>query len=141
MYSTLRPGEFCKRKPTLADVATAGGFRGLYRGYGATLLSFGPFSAIFFTLNHVSLSQQSKCINKHKWKRTGDRKFKSLFLGMSEWGENSGFLIPNSVVFIRFATFSPQCRAFFVPVSLSLLCCINFCSAAIRKDCKQPKRL
>lgn len=26
------------------------GLRGIYRGYGATLLSFGPFSAIYFTL-------------------------------------------------------------------------------------------
>jgi hypothetical protein len=29
---------------------TQEGLRGIYRGYGATLLSFGPFSAIYFTL-------------------------------------------------------------------------------------------
>ena len=34
-----------------ASIISNEGVRGLYRGYGATLLSFGPFSAIFFMLN------------------------------------------------------------------------------------------
>ena len=33
------------------SILSTEGVRGLYRGYGATLLSFGPFSAIFFALN------------------------------------------------------------------------------------------
>lgn len=49
----MQPEVAKKRRPTLADVMRMGGLSGLYRGYGATLLSFGPFSALFFTLNHV----------------------------------------------------------------------------------------
>ena len=30
-------------------IARVEGFRGIYRGYAATLLSFGPFSALYFT--------------------------------------------------------------------------------------------
>ncbi|CDJ28444.1 mitochondrial carrier domain-containing protein, putative [Eimeria mitis] len=52
VYTSMQPDAVQKRKPTLADVARMGGLRGLYSGYGATLLSFGPFSALFFTLNH-----------------------------------------------------------------------------------------
>lgn len=50
VYSVMRPEGLQAVKPSLREVA--GGFRGLYSGYGATLLSFGPFSALFFTLNH-----------------------------------------------------------------------------------------
>ena len=49
----MQPELAKKQRPSFSDVALTGGLRGLYRGYGATLLSFGPFSAIFFTLNHV----------------------------------------------------------------------------------------
>lgn len=37
------------------------GFRGLYKGYGATIYSFGPFSAVYFalyekvSLHHVTI--------------------------------------------------------------------------------------
>lgn len=54
VYSVMEPKYLHGKMPTLMDVARVDGLRGLYRGYGATLLSFGPFSALFFTLNHVS---------------------------------------------------------------------------------------
>jgi hypothetical protein len=34
--------------PSLRDIIHKEGFRGLYRGYGATLAAFGPFSAFYF---------------------------------------------------------------------------------------------
>lgn len=33
----------------ISTIAREEGFRGIYRGYAATLLSFGPFSALYFT--------------------------------------------------------------------------------------------
>lgn len=33
----------------VSTIARAEGIRGIYRGYGATLMSFGPFSALYFT--------------------------------------------------------------------------------------------
>ncbi|KAL8448683.1 hypothetical protein Emed_003592 [Eimeria media] len=52
VYSALRDSRVEGEKPTLRNLMRGEGVRALYRGYGATLLSFGPFSALFFTLNH-----------------------------------------------------------------------------------------
>lgn len=42
------------------------GFGGIYRGYGATLLSFGPFSALYFTL-YENFKAYSEKINLAKY--------------------------------------------------------------------------
>ncbi|OEH78484.1 mitochondrial carrier domain-containing protein [Cyclospora cayetanensis] len=55
VYPAMRSESSPITKPTLREVVRADGISGLYRGYGATLLSFGPFSALFFTLNHVGI--------------------------------------------------------------------------------------
>ncbi|KAL8270833.1 hypothetical protein Esti_005204 [Eimeria stiedai] len=52
VYSALRQKGAESEKPNLRKLTRGEGLRSLYRGYGATLLSFGPFSALFFTLNH-----------------------------------------------------------------------------------------
>ncbi|KAL8444236.1 hypothetical protein Emag_005593 [Eimeria magna] len=52
VYSALRGTRVENEKPTLRNLMRGEGVSALYRGYGATLLSFGPFSALFFTLNH-----------------------------------------------------------------------------------------
>ncbi|KAL8440370.1 hypothetical protein Efla_000258 [Eimeria flavescens] len=52
VYSALQANGIQGEKPTLLNLMRGEGLRSLYRGYGATLLSFGPFSALFFTLNH-----------------------------------------------------------------------------------------
>ena len=41
-------GQYRGSAHALRTIVTEEGFRSLYRGYGATVLSYGPFSALYF---------------------------------------------------------------------------------------------
>jgi hypothetical protein len=56
------------RQEALAAVRSAGGLHGLYRGYWATLASFGPFSAIYFAL-YEKLKQVARDHHHHHHRR------------------------------------------------------------------------
>jgi inorganic pyrophosphatase/solute carrier family 25 iron transporter 28/37 len=44
----LQVGLYKSSADALKQILTQEGFRGLYKGYGASMLSFGPFSALYF---------------------------------------------------------------------------------------------
>jgi Mitochondrial carrier protein len=46
----LQVGLYKSSTDAFKQIVTQEGFRGLYKGYGASMLSFGPFSALYFAL-------------------------------------------------------------------------------------------
>jgi hypothetical protein len=48
----------------IKTIAKTEGFRGIYKGYGATLASFGPFSAVYMTLYEEMKAQACKVLDK-----------------------------------------------------------------------------
>jgi hypothetical protein len=89
--SPLKPAVF-----TLRSIISTEGIRGLYRGYGATLASFGPFSAFYFMF-----VEQFKAWTKSLVRRD-DLKFHELVPVCAAAGGSAAFLsAPLDLVKVR----------------------------------------